>query len=76
MNLFAPVAVWGFWPLLAAGWWLGALRLKGTALFLLLWLAGFEGSRFILHGALFLPYVAVLDIALVFVIFEGDVTLK
>jgi hypothetical protein len=54
---------------------LGGLHLKGTAIFLLLWLAGFAGSRFVLYGMLFTPYVAVLDIALVFVIFKSDVRL-
>lgn len=76
MNVFAPIATWGFWPLLAAGWWLGTLQVKGAVAFVVLWLAGYAGSRFVLHGTLFLPYVAVLDIALVLVVFEGDVRLK
>jgi hypothetical protein len=50
--------------------------LKGTAIFLLLWLAGFAGSRFLVYGMPFTPYVAVLDIALVFAIFKGDVRLR
>ena len=75
MNLLAPIALWGFWILLGAGWVSGELRVKGTALFLLLWLAGFVGSGFVLQGTLFTPYVALLDIALVFVIFKGDVRL-
>jgi hypothetical protein len=75
MNV-APVAIWGFWILLAAGWLLGELHLKGTAVFLLLWLAGFAGTRFVLGGMLFTPYVAALDIALVFAIFKGDVRLR
>ena len=76
MNLLAPVALWGFWILLVAGWMLGELHLKGTVIFLLLWLAGFAGSGVVLHGTLFTPYVAALDIALVFVIFKGDVRLR
>jgi hypothetical protein len=75
MNLLAPVALWGFWILLGAGWMLDELHLKGTAMFLVLWLAGFAGSRFVFYGMLFTPYVAVLDIALVFAIFKGDVRL-
>jgi hypothetical protein len=75
MNLLAPVAIWGFWILLGAGWMVDELRWKGTAIFLLLWVAGVAGSRFVLDG-LFTPYVAVLDIALVFVIFKGDVRLN
>jgi hypothetical protein len=75
MNLLAPVAVWGFWILLAAGWMLGELRLKGTAVFVVLWLAGFAGAGLVFQGMLFTPYVAVLDIALVLAIFKGDVRL-
>lgn len=76
MNLLAPVALWGFWILLGAGWVLGELHVKGSAVFVLLWLAGFAGASFVLHGTLFTPYVAVLDIGLVFVIFKGDVRLR
>jgi hypothetical protein len=75
MNLLAPVAFWGFWGLLGAGWMLGELRLKGTAVFVLLWLAGFAGSRFVLDGSLFTSYVAVLDILMVFAIFKRDIRL-
>ena len=76
MNLLAPVAHWGFWILLTAGWLMGELRWRGTAIALLLWLAGVAGSRFVLHGTLFTPYVATLDIALVFAIFKGDLRLS
>jgi len=75
MNLFAPVAIWGFWILLAAGWAAGELQLKGSAVFLLLWLAALSDPASCFPGALFMPYVAVLDIALVFTIFKGDITL-
>jgi hypothetical protein len=75
MNLFAPVALWGFWLLLGGGWMLGELSAKGAGVFVLLWIAGVAGSRFLAPGLL-LPYVALLDIALVFVVFEGDVTLR
>lgn len=76
MNPLAPVAVWGFWVLLAAGWMLDELHVRGAAVFVLLWLAGFAGSRFVFSGMLFTPYVAVLDVALVFAIFKGDIRLK
>jgi hypothetical protein len=76
MNLFAPVAVWGFWGLLALGWTLGELRVRGIAIFVALWLAAFLGSRLVLQGTLFLPLIAVIDIALVFVVFRGDVRLR
>ena len=76
MNLFAPVAVWGFWVLLGIGWMLGELRLRGTAIFILLWLLGFIASRFVFYGMLFTPWLAVLDIVLVLSVFRGDVRLR
>ena len=67
---------WGFWILLALGWWRGELGLKGIAIFLLLWLAGFVGLRYVRDGGFWLsPYVAALDVALVFAVFKGDVRL-
>jgi hypothetical protein len=76
MNVFAPVAIYGFWVLLAAGWLLDELRWKGTAIFVLLWLAGFAADTLAHAGPLFLPCVAVLDIALVLIVFKGDVRLR
>jgi len=67
------VALWGFWVLLCVGWIRGELRLKSTVIFLILWLFGFVGLQSMCVGLLFISYVAVLDIALVFVIFHGDV---
>jgi len=64
--LIAQVAFWGF---LLYGWAVGELTLKVVILFTLLWLA----SR--LATAMFSPLVAMLDIALVFIIFKGDVRL-
>ena len=51
------------------GWAVGELTLKVVIVFTLLWLA----SR--LATAMFSPLVAMLDIALVFIIFKGDVRL-
>ena len=76
MNVFASVAVCGFWVLLGAGWYLGELHLKGIVTFVALWIAGLFLSRLVLNGTLFLPYVAVLDIVLVLAVFKGDVTLR
>jgi hypothetical protein len=76
MNVFAPVAIYGFWLLLIAGWVLDELRFKGAAVFVLLWAAGSAGFTFAGHRSLFTPYAAVLDIALVLIIFKGDVTLR
>ena len=75
MNLLlAPIAPLAFWILIVAGWLLGELDLKRTALFVLLWLVGFA-ARGGPYGMLFVPYVAVLDIALVLAIFKGDIQL-
>ena len=75
MNPFAPVTFWTFWILLVAGWMMGELQTRGTIVFLLLMAAGLFGSRFVFGGALFIPYMAVLDIVLVLFIFKGDIKL-
>ncbi len=71
----AFIALWGFWALLLLGWYVGVLDVRRTALFIGLWVAGRVASGYVLYGLLFGPYVAVLDIALVFLIFKGDVRL-
>ena len=76
MNPFASVALWGFWALLVGGWWMDELRLRSILVFVLLWIGGFAGLRSWFFAGFFLPYVALLDVALVFVIFKGDVTLR
>lgn len=76
MNVFAPIAVWGFWVLLGAGWFLGELHVRGAVVFAALWLAGVFVAPLLLDGLLFVPYVAALDIALVLAIFKGDVRLN
>ncbi|HYT75481.1 MAG TPA: hypothetical protein VEL79_12075 [Vicinamibacterales bacterium] len=71
------VAHAAFWALLVCGWWLGELRWKGTAIFLTLWIAGSLVRPFVPNGVgLFSPFVAALDIGLVFTIFKGDVRLS
>ncbi len=75
MNLLAPLAALAFWILLGAGWLLGELHVKGITIAVLLWLAGFAACRLFVPGALFTPYVAILDIALVLIIFKGDISL-
>ena len=76
MNPFAPVAVWGFWVLLIVGWMLDELHAKAIAIFILLWAVGFAGLRSQSLGVFFLSYVAPLDIALVLIVFKGDVKLR
>ncbi len=73
----ALISQTAFWGLLLYGWACGEVRPKGLAVFLLLWLAGLVGLPYVPYGdALFSPFVAALDIELVFVIVKGDVRLS
>jgi len=66
-----------FWALLGCGLLLGELRLRSTAIYLMLWLLGYIGLPYIPYGpALVAPFVAALDIALVFTVFKGDIRLS
>ena len=74
----AFIAYWAFWILLVYGFAVGELTVKRVAVFLVLW----AGGRIALANipwqpasAMFAPYAAILDIALVFTIFKGDVRL-
>jgi hypothetical protein len=72
----ALVAHVTFWVLILYGLAVGELPAKAIALFLLFWLAGRFGLPYLSYGAAMFPsFVAVLDIALVFIIFKGDVRL-
>ena len=52
------------------------LGVKGIAVFVALWVAGLYGLPYVPSvEAMFSSFVAVLDIALVFLIFKGDVRL-
>jgi hypothetical protein len=65
-----------FWVLILYGWAVGELQAKAIALFLLLWIGARLGLPHLSYGAAMFPsFVAVLDIALVFIIFKGDVRL-
>jgi hypothetical protein len=75
----AFIAFWAFWILLAYGYALGELSPKQIAVFLLFWIGGRVGLAYLTWAAapaLFYPYVAILDIALVFAVFKGDVRLS
>jgi hypothetical protein len=77
----AGIAGWiahiAFWVLLPCGWLWDELGARGVALFLSLWLTGLFGLPFLPYGGfLFSPFVAVLDVALVFILFKGDVKLS
>ena len=76
VGIAAWIAHVTFWVLLVYGWFWDALGSKALGVLIFLWLTGMLGLPFIAYGAaLFPPFVAVLDIALVFMIFKGDVRL-
>jgi hypothetical protein len=76
----AGIAAWiahvAFWILAGYGWSSEELSVRRLVVFISLWLAGFFGLPHLPYGAaLFSPFVAVLDIVMVFMIFKGDVRL-
>jgi hypothetical protein len=73
----AAIAQLVFWLLLIRGVFGGELRIRGALTCVGLWVAGYlRLPRLSPEGALFVTsWVAVLDIALVFVLFRGDVRL-
>ena len=82
----AGVAAWAaqviFWALLLLGLSWGDLGVKRALFFVVLWIAGYLALPLLpfagvsgLAGALFSPYVAVLDIVLAFVVLKSDVRL-
>lgn len=74
-GIAALIAHAGFWGLLAYGWFWDEIGPRGIAMFLLLWAAGLFAVRLLPYDGMFSSFVAVLDIALVFLIFKGDVRL-
>jgi hypothetical protein len=73
-GLVAQVA---FWAMLAIGVAFGEIGRRGLAVCLVLWACGVFGLPHLssMAGLFVTPYVAVLDLALVFVVFKGDVRL-
>jgi hypothetical protein len=73
----AWIAQFAFWVLLALGVFYGELSRRSTVTFVVLWAAGYFGlPRLWTYGGLAVPpYIAVLDIALVWIVFKGDVRL-
>jgi hypothetical protein len=67
------IAVAGFWFLLAYGWFWDELEPTTIGIFVGVWLAGRFGLPYLNAGGFFITCVAILDIALVFIIFKGDV---
>jgi hypothetical protein len=69
------IALIGFWFLLVYGWFFDELHGSGIALLIGLWVLGRFGLPLLGADGLFITWVAVLDIALVFIIFKCDVPL-
>jgi hypothetical protein len=76
----AVIAAWvahaAFWILILHGYLIGELTAGRVALFLLLWTGGLLGlphAPYAPARAMFPSFVAILDIALVFLVFKGDV---
>jgi len=75
----AGIAYVAFPVLLFYGWAIGELSPSRVGVFVLLWFAGLFGLPLVPYepiGAMFPSFVAVLDIALVFAIFKGDVEIR
>ena len=65
-----------FWVLIVRGLISGELGRGATVAFIVLWLAGAFGLSYVPYGdVLYIPFVAILDIVLVFIIEDGDVPL-
>jgi hypothetical protein len=62
-----------FWVLLLAGLYRGELGRRTIIVFVVLWLVGLFGSSYVMDGVLFVPYVVILDVVLVLMVFKGDV---
>ena len=64
-----------FWVVLLIG--SKEIGLRRCAVFVLLWVIGYLGSRWVpSSGLVFVSYVAVLDIVLVLLVFKSDVSLR
>ena len=76
ITVAAWIAQAAFWLLLIYGWACDELHATGIGVFLGLWMAARFGLPLVPYGpGLFSTAVAILDIALVFLIFKGDVPL-
>jgi hypothetical protein len=64
-----------FWIFLLIG--ASDIGLRGCIVYVALWLLGYVGSSWLPSGgSVFVSYVAILDIALVLHVFQGDVRLR
>lgn len=73
----SALAQLAFWTLILLALAYGSLGRLGLTVFVVLWLAGYVGLPHVASWTwpLVTPWVAILDIALVFVVFGGDVRL-
>jgi hypothetical protein len=75
-GLASLIAHAAFWLLLFYGWLTEDLSARGAVLVVLMWTAALLLLPYVPYGdALFPPFVALLDIALVLTIFKGDLRL-
>ena len=72
------IAVSGlFWVLLAHGWWIAELSRRRVAIFVILWVVGLVGFPYLAFGrSAFTAWIAVLDIALILMIFKRDFKIR
>lgn len=70
------IAQIAFWVLIVMGLVFEELSHRAAVTFVVLWLAAMFGLPYLPYGEfLFSPFVAVLDIVLVFIVFKGDIRL-
>ena len=69
------IALVGFWVLLLYGWAFDELNAWGITIFIAVWCLARFGLPLLGSAEFFITVVALLDIALVFIIFKGDVPL-
>jgi hypothetical protein len=76
VGVAAWIAHLVFWILVVWGWATESLSLRGAVIAVLLWVVPFLALDYLPSAAgFFSPYVAVIDIGLVFLLFRGDVRL-
>jgi hypothetical protein len=76
-GVAAFIAHLAFWLLIAYGWFWDEIGPTSILVMVVLWVAGWLGLQHVPYGATLFPsYVAALDIALVWLVFKGDVRLK